>query len=399
MSDTFTREERRSALDEFATQVRDEDENLGQLTIIQPPADAVLPARKIEVLRDERRIFERLKALAAAAGEDWYYRWPVTDRRKGTRTYVEGPSIKMANDLARIYGNCRVWATEQDLGTYWVFHGCFVDLETGFNLMRPFRQRKSGSKLGGDDAERRLDMAYQIGVSKAERNVVINALQTYADFALEEAKNSLVDKIGKNLDSWRTRAVERTSAHVDIKRVEAVIGRAVRDWLAPDVARVIAMMKAVQDGMATLAETFPPLDGSDPQQAAESALDQFSQSSDAGSVNVPSTEGPAEPSEESSHVHPSQAAPIAGEVPQASPAVDLQLFRKAIDAAMATATDKQVPEQSERVGNILEQQPGWAEQLPADFAKELVMTAVKVAKGQLKETGARRYLEAQVPRE
>jgi hypothetical protein len=42
-----------------------------------------------------------------------------------------------------------------------------------------------------------------------------------------------------------------------IARVEAQVGRAVKDWLAADVARVIAELQAVKDGMATIDETWP----------------------------------------------------------------------------------------------------------------------------------------------
>jgi hypothetical protein len=44
---------------------------------------------------------------------------------------------------------------------------------------------------------------------------------------------------------------------VDLRRVEAVIGRPSASWLAGDVARIIAMGKAVEDGMSTWDETFP----------------------------------------------------------------------------------------------------------------------------------------------
>ena len=44
-----------------------------------------------------------------------------------------------------------------------------------------------------------------------------------------------------------------------MNRVERILGRAAKDWLAPDIARVIAMGKAISDGMATLEETFPPI--------------------------------------------------------------------------------------------------------------------------------------------
>jgi hypothetical protein len=219
---------------------------------------AVYGAQQLAIHRDERRVLARIRELASAAGEDWYYRFPVKNKRKGTTDYVEGPTIKLANDIARIYGNCEVDCRATDLGTVVLYHARFIDLETGFALTRPFQQRKGVAKMG-DDAGRNEDAGFQIGASKAIRNVVCNALQTYADFAFAEAKSALVDKIGKNLTGWRERAVERISALTSLDRVEAVVGRPAKEWLAPDVARVIAMGKAINEGMASVDETFPPL--------------------------------------------------------------------------------------------------------------------------------------------
>jgi hypothetical protein len=129
-------------------------------------------------------------------------------------------------------------------------------------MTRPFQQRKSqrGMRTGDDRA---LDIAFQIGASKAIRNVVVNSLQTFADFAFDEARNALVDKIGRSLESYRTRTLDGlTNKQIEVNRVERVIGRASKDWTAPDVARVIAMMRSIADGMTTIDETFPPL-GSD----------------------------------------------------------------------------------------------------------------------------------------
>ncbi|TIQ36371.1 MAG: hypothetical protein E5X49_32765 [Mesorhizobium sp.] len=56
----------------------------------------------------------------------------------------------------------------------------------------------------------------------------------------------------------------------------SVIGRPAKDWLAPDIAKVIAMMTAVADGMATLDETFPPLKVEDAEvEEINTGLDQF----------------------------------------------------------------------------------------------------------------------------
>jgi hypothetical protein len=61
-----------------------------------------------------------------------------------------------------------------------------------------------------------------------------------------------------------------------------VIGRPAKDWLAPDIARVLAMMRAIADGMASADDSFPPLAalavGEPP---AKDKLDEFAKPSDA----------------------------------------------------------------------------------------------------------------------
>jgi hypothetical protein len=269
------RTDRRAALDRFADAPPIQNENGNALVrAMQSPADRVFGAQQVAVYRNDAQVLQKLSALGAAAGDDWFYRYPVKNKRENRTDWIEGPSIKLANDVARIYGNCDVDTRVMDLGDSWVIYARFTDFETGFSLTRPYQQRKSGSKMGGDDDSRRLDIAFQIGVSKACRNVVVNALQTYADYAFEAARNSLVDKIGKDLPKWRERVVSGIgNIPVELARVEKVIGRAAKDWLAPDVARIVAMMKAISDGMASVDETFPAADkqvGADTSSQAES---------------------------------------------------------------------------------------------------------------------------------
>ena len=256
------RTSRRNALDHFAEQSAPtiSQSNPGMVAM---GADRVYGAQQVQVYRDDARILQKLKTLGAAAGDDWFYRFPVKSK-DGSKSFIEGPSIKLANDLARIYGNCSVDVRVFDIGSSWMIYARFMDYETGFDMTRPFQQNKGASKIGGQGPEadaRRLDIALQIGVSKAIRNVVTNALQTYADYAFEAAKDSLVDKIGKDVAKWQDQmAVRLKDRGVELQRVEYVIGRVLKDWTAPDIARVIAMMKAVADGMATIDETFPPKD-------------------------------------------------------------------------------------------------------------------------------------------
>ena len=174
--------------------------------------------------------------------------------------WIEGPSIKLANDTARIFGNNINEVREIDVGDAWTFYARFTDIETGFSMERAYRQRKGQTSVKSKDADRQLDIAYQIGQSKAIRNCIVNALQIYADFAFEEARNSLVDKIGKKLEDYRARTIEGIAKiPVELLRVERVIGRPAKDWLAPDIARVLAMMRAIADGMASADDSFPSL--------------------------------------------------------------------------------------------------------------------------------------------
>lgn len=220
--------------------------------------DQIITAQKVGVERDLTKIMRDIKTMAAMAGDDWYYRFPVKKKGGGV-DHIEGPTIKCATNVARMYGNCQVDVRVQDQGASWLIYARFVDYESGFSLTRPFQADKAKGTLNTKDAGRQQEIALAIGVSKATRNVITNALEAFTTFAFDEAKKNLVEKVGKRLDEYRARVRERLAQiGVDEKRVEAVLGRAVAEWLAPDVARVIAELKAVADGMATADETWPP---------------------------------------------------------------------------------------------------------------------------------------------
>lgn len=220
--------------------------------------DSIITAQKVAVERDEAKVLQKIKVFAQAAGEEWYYRYPVRNNRTNQTDWIEGPSIKCANNVARYYGNCQVDTRVVDNGDSWIVYARFVDYETGFSYTRPFQQRKGQGSIKSKDTDRQLDIALQIGVSKAIRNVICNALETFTNYGFDEAKSAIVGKIGKNVDHYRARVIERLQGlRVDQRRVEATLGRAAQDWLAPDLARIIAQLQAINDGMATIEETWP----------------------------------------------------------------------------------------------------------------------------------------------
>src|SRR5262245_42736147 len=114
MTDITQEDGRGSLLDAFAkAEPRQQDvANLPVTTSSLP--ERVIGAQQVAIPRDEKKILNRLKVLAAAMGQEWYYRFPVKTR-SGQTEYIEGPAIKLANDLARIYGNCEIETKVTDL--------------------------------------------------------------------------------------------------------------------------------------------------------------------------------------------------------------------------------------------------------------------------------------------
>jgi hypothetical protein len=270
-------------------------------------AERIIGAQPVAEKRDLAHIRQNLKAQAAFAGEDWFYRFPVRQQGGGT-SYIEGPSIKLAMNVAREFGNCAVEIREIDVGDAWTFYARFTDIETGFSAERSFHQRKSQVSLKTKDVDRQQDIAYQIGQSKAIRNAIVNAIGLYTDFAFNEARNSLVNDIGKDLEGWRARTLKGlTQKGYPIERVERAIGRAAKDWLAPDVAQIVAMSRTITDGMATLDETFPPIEQPAPAAAAPSPTTSQSQTA-GGGAQTESTPPEKSAAEVASSASPSETA-------------------------------------------------------------------------------------------
>lgn len=374
-----------AALDEFANRMPTDS---AQAVVIAPPQQ-IVGAQKVASYRDERRIKAVLKEKAAAAGEDFYYRFPVRNKKKGTTEWIEGPSVKLANVLWRTYGNCEVDCRAQDFGSTILFYARFVDLENGAAYTRPFQQRRGAAKLGGDDRGRLDEIDFSIGASKATRNVVVNALPELAEFAFQEAKQALVEKIGKRLDFWRDGTAEKIGRQVHIARVEAVIGRAAKDWLAADVARVIAMGKAVSEGMATWDETFPPLKGETERVDKETGevLDDFA----AGEKVVEPT-ATAGSVAQTGGDDPTGAAPLSP-----PPAASVDDRPEIILKLLQLAAEKR-PEQ-DRLEVLDITQTGLLDRYPADwhaFIRTACATAAQIIRGEMPASRARSYLEGLV---
>ncbi|MFN7341292.1 MAG: hypothetical protein ACK5VI_09470 [Opitutia bacterium] len=275
MSQTITRE-RANMENPFRPNF--DDGGAGQAPMLAPrqpgPAldeamAAIVTAQKVAVKRDMGAIMRTVQTIAAAAGQKFYYSWSVNDRANNRQSLVEGLGIKGAMAVATAYGNCRVDAViAQETQSHVTFAARFMDYETGFTLTRLFQQRKS-QNTGMKDKDRAADLVFQIGQSKAIRNVIIQALPILCEEAKDSAKSALLDRIALNPEAARAAILSRLDdLGVDTNRVERVVGRIVAKWSAQHMARIWAELTAIQDGLAD-ADDLYPIAGNDDEAAAK----------------------------------------------------------------------------------------------------------------------------------
>jgi hypothetical protein len=212
--------------------------------------------------RELNQAAKRLLQEARLAGESFYYGWGSGKDR------VEGPSVGLAMAAARCWGNCAVeMQPMQETGDAWVFTAAFVDLETGFTVNRQFRQSKRWTVYGKLDAERKDDMRFQIGQSKATRNVILNALPEWLiEQAMDEAKAGVRSKIEKYInDNGYAAAVDmivKTLAKLGVKEDAIVDKCGVAAVTALNVDQLVILrgdIAALQAGQERAAALFPLL--------------------------------------------------------------------------------------------------------------------------------------------
>lgn len=217
-------------------------------------------AKKVAVQRNLKKVIADLNTLCAQWGETYVWSWEVWDNRLQRKVPIEGPTIKLANDLVGLWGNCSIECEVNETPTHWIFKAWFMDAERGTAVSRLFQQRK-GQNVGNKmDADRATDMVFQIGQSKAIRNVVVNALPSLSAHALEECKKRILDIFSdpKNRDkaiAFIDRVMNEHS--ISVNRVEATVGRTRKDWTVRDLAKVYTEMRGIFEGMSVASEVYP----------------------------------------------------------------------------------------------------------------------------------------------
>lgn len=214
-------------------------------------------AMSVQKPRDLDKIVKAIAREAEYAGDSFYYGWGAGGSR------IEGPSIGLANSLAREWKNCAVTTALEETDEAFYITARFIDLENGSQMERIFRQRKNAVQ-GKYDADRKLDMALQIGLSKAIRNVVVNAVPRWlVDQAIEQAKAAVLKGIDPTkLGEWKTIIVNEFSA---FKVTESMLvnktKKPLAEWTTRDIASLKGDLKALKNGEINVAELFPREEG------------------------------------------------------------------------------------------------------------------------------------------
>lgn len=207
--------------------------------------------------RNLEQVIQKCLTEAAIAGDDFYYSW-----KQGGKV-VEGITVGAALAIARNFGNCAIDTDVNETPESYIFYAAFVDLETGFNLRRAFRQNKSAPKKKDGtkiyDDERGEDILFQIGQSKAIRNVVKNAMPNYIQTKiLAKAKEMVMENI-KKLGKVKAQELvlkKLSNLQIDQKRVESIYGP-VKSWDEVKLVQISGNITSIENGYDTVDNIFP----------------------------------------------------------------------------------------------------------------------------------------------
>lgn len=253
----------------------------------------------VQRARDIEAVRKSAVKEAGLCGEGFFYSWSVNDKNKpGGKGLVEGVSVDGAMILARNFTNC-VCPVEVavDGPQHWILHAAFVDLETGFTVERLFRQRK-GERHGRFDEERALDIAFQIGQSKAQRNVILKAMpQWLTESCLDAAKDAAELKY-KDVPKQVPKFIRRfEEMGVTLEQLEAKLNRPRAKWEPCDLVTLAAIGRAIADRQTTVEQEFENKSTKEPGKATPSAQETESEAGEAGDEDEGDESGDGDPGE------------------------------------------------------------------------------------------------------
>lgn len=198
------------------------------------------------------KVFEE----ARLAGADFFYRWKVKNK-DGSTGIIQGGSIDIAMAFARNFSNCASDIEVNETQTHFVFKASVIDLETGFTFPRLFRQRKNQRMSKKMDIDRAEDIAFQIGQSKAQRNVWLKIMPNWM---LSKAITIAMDAESTGITDL-SKAKEMSKNYflnlgVSNSKLENYVGKNFDLWTKFDIVELRAVATAIKENRTNIREVF-----------------------------------------------------------------------------------------------------------------------------------------------
>ena len=151
----------------------------------------------------------KLAVNAAMAGDDWFYRFPVKKprRRRPSTSKARRSSWRTTSPA------CSAIAPSRCARSMSATPGRSMRASPTSRPASQWSARSASAKVADLDADQRLRSAAGHRLfdrPDRKRSATSSSIRCryFADFAFREARNSLVDKIGKDVDTWRQRTVD-----------------------------------------------------------------------------------------------------------------------------------------------------------------------------------------------
>lgn len=220
-----------------------------------------ITAVRVQVPRVLEEVEKAVIQEAALMGEDYFYAWEQRDKTSPTgKALIKGISIDGAAMVLRNWTNCtcEIAIVEEGPG-HWVLLATFLDFEKGVGFPRLYRQRKA-EKHGRYDDDRALDIAFQIGQSKAQRNAIDKGIPKWLInkglAAATDASNKKYEDVPASIKRFQqyARKIRVTDAQLEDK-----LGKPFKQWTPSDCVEMAAVMRGIQQQLTTPEDEFPPI--------------------------------------------------------------------------------------------------------------------------------------------
>jgi hypothetical protein len=275
--------------------------------------------RRIDVARNEMRMSCQILGLAEQA----FYQY-----KRGGST-VSGPSVHLARELARCFGNCQYGIAElrrddayaQSEMQAWAWD-VQMNTRASNTFIVPHMRDRSGGPVKLTDLRDIYENNANMGARRAREAIFSILPKWFTEEAIEICRATLAKGDGTPLPDRIQGAIKAFDGiHVGVDRLEQHLGRSSEKWNSYDIAQLTTTYKSIQRGEIAIDEAFPQ-----PRVTVEEITEQAAQGpAPARPVATPPAQPAAGPSGagETLEVSPPDAGARAGSTPAtAAPAPD-----------------------------------------------------------------------------